>query len=186
MLAMRNLYWVLIAGVLAAVVHMITLMFIPGYVFERSLNRLAADVPSNKFFLLTSDAQRKMFPEYPPSAVFGLCRFDLSAGPVALNANLPDGFWTLTVYSKTGKTLYTVNDLQSGTNSFKLQLERAPGLLESFSAKQDDDLVASSGWKVRSTDVKGLALFWVPGNDPAMRESLSETLVKSSCSRVSS
>jgi uncharacterized membrane protein len=186
MLTMRNIYWIVVACVLAAIVHMVTLIFIPGMVFERSLKRVAVDVPENRFFLLTSDAQRKMFPEYPPNAIFGLCRFDLSKGPVALNANLPDGFWTLTVYSKAGKTLYTVNDLQSGTNTFNLQLEKAPGLIESFSAKADDDLVSSSGWKVRSTDVKGLALFWVPGNDPALRESLSAELSKSSCARVSS
>ncbi len=181
---MRNLYWALVACVLAAAVHMVALIFVPGIVFARSLDTFAADVPSNKFFLLTSDAQKKMFPEYPPNAIFGLCRFDLNAGPVALNANLPDTFWTLTVYSKNGKTLYTVNDQQSGTDSFNLQLEKAPGLIESFTTK-GDDLIASSGWKVRSTDAKGLALFWVPGNDPATRQNLSETMAKSSCSRVS-
>jgi uncharacterized membrane protein len=183
---MRILYWAIVAAVLAVAVHIVTLMFVPGMVFERSLDKFASDIPNNKFFLLTREAQQKIFPEYPPNAIFGLCRFDLSAGPVALNASLPDTFWTLTVYSRTGKTLYTVNDLQSGTNSFNLQLEEAPGLLQAFTAKGDDDVVSSSGWKVQSADVNGLVLFWVPGIDPAMRANLGETLAKSSCSRVAS
>ena len=107
---------------------------------------------------------------------------------MALNANLPDTFWTLTVYSKFGKTLYTVTDQQSGTDTFNLKLAMAPGILDMFMAKgdDDDDPVASSGWKVLSTDARGFALFWVPANDKAMRDSLSEILAKSSCNRASS
>jgi uncharacterized membrane protein len=182
---MRYLYWALVAAVLAVAVHIVVLIFVPGMVFERSLNTFSADIPNNQFFLLKADAQRKIFPDYPGNSVFGLCRFDLTAGPVALNANLPDTFWTLTVYSKTGKTLYTVNNQQSGTNSFKLELIRAPGLIESLSAAPEEDLIASSGWKVRSSDTKGFALFWVPSNDPAMRQGLGETMAKSTCRQTS-
>lgn len=184
---MRNLYWVIVAAILGVGVHITTLIFVPGFVFEKSLNRLAADVPNNKFFLLPREAQRKIFPEYPPDALFGICRFDLTTGPVDLNANLPDTFWTLTVYSKSGKTLYTVTDQQSGTNTFSLKLAMAPGLLDMFLAKgdDDDDPVASSGWKVLSEDPRGFALFWVPASDQALRENLSETLAKSSCNRSS-
>jgi uncharacterized membrane protein len=184
---MRNLYWVIVAAVLAVIVHIVTLSFVPAFMFEKNLNRLTADIPTNQFFLLPREAQRKIFPDYPPDAIFGLCRFDLTSGPVALNASLPDTFWTLTVYSKSGKTLYTVTDQQSGTNTFNLKLAMAPGILDVFLAKgDDDDPIASSGWKVLSSDERGFALFWVPAADQAMRENLGETLAKSSCGRVSS
>ena len=184
---MRNFYWVIVAAALAGIAHITTLIFVPGIVLERNFNKLAADVPNNKFFLLPREAQRQIFPEYPADALFGLCRFDLSMGPVALNANMPDTFWTLTVYSKSGKTLYTVTDQQSGTDTFNLKLALAPGLLDVFLSKSDDDdPVASSGWKVLSSDPRGFALFWVPSIDKAMRENLSETLAKSSCNTASS
>ena len=185
---MRNLYWFIVAVALAAVTHITTLVFVPGIVLERNFNALVADVPNNKFFLLPREAQRRIFPEYPVDALFGLCRFDLSTGPVSLNANMPDTFWTLTVYSKSGKTLYTATDQQSGTDTFNLKLALAPGILDVFSSKNDDDddPISSSGWKVLSSDPRGFALFWVPSIDKAMRESLSETLAKSSCNRTSS
>lgn len=184
---MRNLYWLIVAVVLATITHIATLLFVPGFVFERNLRLLTADIPSNTFFILPKDAQHKVFPEYPAATVFGLCRFNLSSGTVSLNANLPDTFWTLTIYTRSGKSIYTVNDQQSGTNTFSLKVVMAPTILDLFSAKDDtDDPVESSGWKVQSSDRHGFALFWVPSIDPAMRENLVETLSKSTCVKTAS
>ena len=183
---MRNLYWVIAAATLAVIVHISMVLFAPGFLFDRNLDRLASDVPDNKFFILPREAQKKIFPEYPAGTVFGLCRFNLSSGPITLDANLPDGIWNLTVYSRFGKTLYTVTDKQSGLNKFSLQLAMAPSMFDIFVAKEEDNLVESSGWKVLSSDDHGFALFWVPAIDQAMRESLMETLSKSSCGRATS
>ena len=180
---MRNVYWVIVAAVLAVIVHISMVLFAPGFLFERNLDRLASDIPDNTFFVLPVSAQSAIFPEYPSGTVFGLCRFNLTSGPVTLDANLPDGIWTLTVYSRFGRTLYTVTDEQSGVDKFSLQLAMAPGILDLFAVKEEDQ-VASSGWKVQSTDERGFALFWVPSTDRAMRESRSETLSKSSCGKA--
>jgi uncharacterized membrane protein len=181
---MRNLYWVIAAAVLAVIVHISMVLFAPGFLFERNLNRLASDVPDNTFFILPSSAQSAIFPEYPSGTVFGLCRFNLTSGPVTLDANLPDGIWTLTVYSRFGRTLYTVTDEQSGVDKFSLQLAMAPGVLDVFSLKEDENEVDASGWKVLSSDERGFAVFWVPALDKAMREGLAETLSKSSCGKA--
>ena len=180
---MRNLYWLIAAFALAVTVHISSVLFAPGFLFDRNLDRLTDGIPDNKFFVLPREAQGRIFPEYPAGTVFGLCRFNLASGPITLNANVPDGIWTLTVYSQFGKTLYTVNDEQSGVDQFSLQLAMAPGILDQFSAKEEDP-VASSGWKVQSSDARGFALFWVPSIDQALRESRSETLAKSFCGRA--
>ncbi len=62
----------------------------------------------------------------------------------------------------------------------------APGILDVFSLKEDEDEIESSGWKVLSSDERGFAVFWVPALDKAMRESLSETLSRSSCGKATS
>ena len=180
---MRNLYWLIAAFALAVTVHAGSVLFAPGFLFERNLDRLTNDVPDNTFFILPQEAQSRIFPEYPPGTVFGFCRFNLTSGPITLDASLPDGIWTLTVYSRFGKTLYTVNDEQSGVDQFSLQLDMAPGILDIFSTKEDDP-VATSGWKVLSSDERGFALFWVPSADQALRDSRSETLAKSSCGKA--
>jgi uncharacterized membrane protein len=178
---MRIAFWVVVASVLAVISHITTLLYAPALTFERTLSQLVSDNPRNKFFVLSSDAQHKIFPDFPKDAIFGLCRFDLRNGPVTLHANLPHTFWTFTVYSRTGKTLYTVNDRQAGVDSFNLQLVKAPSILDVFSAKDDEDVVEASVWRVQATDPKGFALFWVPTEDPAMRPSLVDTLAQSTC-----
>ena len=180
---MRNLYWVIVAAVLAVIVHISMVLFAPGFLFERNLDRLASDIPDNTFFVLPVSAQSAIFPEYPSGTVFGLCRFNLTSGPVTLDAHLPDGLWTLTVYSRFGRTLYTVTDEQSGVDKFSLQLDMAPGIFDVFSLKEDENDVEASGWKVLSSDERGFAVFWVPALDKAMREGLAETLAKSSCGK---
>jgi uncharacterized membrane protein len=183
---MRNLYWLIVAVVLAVAVHTGTVLFAPGYLFDRNLDLLAQDVPDNKFFILPRAAQSKIFPEYPSGTVFGVCRFNLAGGPVELDANLPNGLWTLTVYSQFGRTLYTVTDEQSGIDKFSLKLARAPSIFDVFSLKDDDSLVETSGWQVLSPDDRGFALFWVPALDQAMRQGLMDTLAKSSCGQATS
>ena len=171
------------AAVLAVIVHISMVLFAPGFLFERSLTRLASDIPDNTFFILPVEAQSRIFPEYPSGTVFGLCRFNLTSGPITLDASLPDGIWTLTVYSRFGRTLYTVTDEQSGVDKFSLQLAMAPSIFDVFSLKEDENEIAS-GWKVLSSDERGFAVFWVPAMDKAMREGLSETLSKTSCGKA--
>lgn len=181
---MRNLYWVIVAAVLALAVHTGAVLFAPGYLFDRNLDLLARDIPDNTFFILPREAQSRIFPEYPSGTVFGLCRFNLAEGPVVLDASLPNGLWTLTVYSQFGRTLYTVTDEQSGIDQFSLQLVKAPSIFDIFTVNEDENQIESSGWKVLSSDNRGFALFWVPALDAAMRQGLMETLAKSSCSKA--
>lgn len=180
---MRLLFWMLTAAVLGVAAHAATLLFAPRYTFERSLNS-AFDGTSNSFAILTPEAQQRLLPDYPSEAVFGLCRFDLDGGPVTLQADLPDRFWVLAVYSADGQTIYTVNDRQSGVNNFTLRLVRAPGLLEMFTAKEEEeDTVTDLAWKVASPEATGLALVWVPLSDAAQRPSLAAAVAKTSCAK---
>ena len=66
---MRNLYWVTAAAVLAIIVHIGTVLFAPGFLFDRNLDLLASDMPDNKFFILPGEAQSKIFPEFYKNVV---------------------------------------------------------------------------------------------------------------------
>lgn len=180
---MRLVFWSITALALAVAAHIATLLFAPGFTLQRSLAS-AVDVERNRFTVLTPEAQARLLPDYPRESVFGMCRFDLARGPVTLRANMPDSLWVVAVYSSNGKTIYTVNDQQSGANFFELKLVRAPSLLDLLSARADDDAdaVVDQAWKVSSPDRKGFALLWVPMADAAQRAQLTAILAQSSCS----
>lgn len=179
---MRLVFWIVTACVLGLAAHVSTLLFAPGMALERSIAS-TVDGQRNQFMVLSPTAQARLLPDYPRDTLFGLCRFDLSGGPVTLSANLPDSLWVLAVYASNGKTLYTVNDRQSGVNSFALKLVKAPSLLDMLSSRADEEseTVTDQAWIVSSPDKKGVALFWVPMPDPAQRAQLTSILARSSC-----
>ena len=77
---MRNLYWLIAAFALAVTVHISYVLFAPGFLFDRNLDRLTDGIPDNKFFVLPSEAQSRIFPEYPAGTVFGLTGSILDRG----------------------------------------------------------------------------------------------------------
>ena len=83
LLIMRNLYWVIAAAVLAVIVHISMVLFAPGFLFDRNLDRLASDVPDNTFFILPGEAQSKIFPDIPAEQFLGC------AGSTSLGAGHP-------------------------------------------------------------------------------------------------
>jgi uncharacterized membrane protein len=178
---MRTLFWLMTAAVLGLAVHIMTLLYAPPITFKRNLESQLADTPLNAFAVLTPEAQASLLPDFPSGAVFGVCRYDLGSGPVIVEANFPASFWTLTIYSSDGRTIYAANDRQSGIDSVKLRLVRAPGLMDVLAAKEEDDAIETSAWKVPSPKATGLAVLWVPIADPAMRSVVSAALSKSKC-----
>ncbi len=178
---MRAIFWLLTAAMLGLAVHVATLIYAPPLSFKRNLERQLADSPRNAFTVLTPAAQASLLPDYPPGSVFGVCRYDLAKGAVILDANFPAMFWTLTVYASDGRTIYAATDRQSGIDSVKLRLVKAPGIAEMLMAKEEEDAIETSAWKVPSSKKTGLAVLWVPTADAAMRGVAAAALAKSKC-----
>jgi uncharacterized membrane protein len=89
--------------------------------------------------------------------------------------------WTLTIYSASGDTVYSLNDRQSGTNRFTVKLSLAPSLLEMLSQTGSEDLTGATGWEVETPEPTGLAVVWVPAQEKAMRRNLEQILEASRC-----
>jgi uncharacterized membrane protein len=101
-------------------------------------------------------------------------------------AEMPDTFWSLTIYSDKGADLYTINDRQAGTNRFKLTVKRAPGLMDLFAGDQAETARAmSDGWSVEIPEPKGIAVFWMALDYPAQRKLFTDVLSRSSCTLTS-
>lgn len=176
-----RLYWVVTGLMLAIAVYAGYLLVAPGFALERNLRKAGLGGAQIKFEVLNAAAQTALFPTYPPSSVFGLCAYDVAAGPVQLKAALPNGFWTLTVYSQSGNVIYALNSRQSGTNTFTVTLKRAPGLLESITRATSDDPQTFSGWTVATPSNRGVAVLWMPLSDMAERPATVAALGASAC-----
>ena len=178
---LNRLYWLITATVVAVAVHAAYMLIAPGVALERSITAMGAVSARNVFRVLRPEEQLGLFPAYPASNVIGVCAFDVSKGSIELSANMPDGFWTLTIYSRRGGVIYALNSEQSGTKSFTVSLSKAPGLIESLLQTSGDDPGNFTGWKVATADPQGIAVLWVPAWDPAQRAAITGILERSRC-----
>ena len=45
-----------------------------------------------------------------PRMVYAVCRFSLGDGPVRIRASLPDDFWSVAIFDRRGRNVYSLND----------------------------------------------------------------------------
>lgn len=178
---MRRLFWLLTSLFTALAVHASLVLAVPEFTLKRSLGRLAGAEGHNHFFIMKPADRERLFPTYPALSVVGACAFDVRGGPVDLTGNLPQGFWTLTIYSSSGDVLYAANDQQAGTNSFTLRLQQAPDLLDMLKEQPSEDSPVASAWTVKTSDPSGLAVFWQPLPDAAVQPQAERVMSASAC-----
>lgn len=181
-----HLFWLLVAVVAAIAAHAAFALFVPGWWFAREVSKLANTHGENSFFILSEQEQAKLFPGLPRFGVTGVCVFDVAASGVTFDAKLPDGFWITTIYTDKAEAIYSVNNRQSGANSFTVSLQRAPGLIEQIikaTEKETTDEIGS-GWTVTSPEPKGLAVVWYPTPEIGLRALAAREVARSSCRPV--
>lgn len=178
-----HLFWLVVAIMAAIAAHSAFALFVPGWWFAREVAVLANAHGENSFFILSEDEQAKLFPGLPRFGVTGVCVFDVASGGVTFDANLPDGFWITTIYTDKAEAIYSVNNRQSGANSFTVSLQRAPGLVEQILKSTEKEAIdeIDSGWTVTSPEPKGLAVVWYPTPEIGLRGLAAREVGRSRC-----
>jgi len=177
------LFWIVAAIVIGAVVHLSYILVAPSLAMQRLMGVTSAEDQVNRFVLLDAEEQMRLLGEDAGESIAGKCVFDVSKGELLLTAEMPDTFWSLTVYSDRGADLYTINDRQAGTDSFKLSVKLAPGLIDLLQSDQSEQARAmSDGWSVEIPEAHGIAVFWVALDYPQQRKIFADALSHSSCS----
>lgn len=179
----KHLFWFVVAIVAAVAAHAAFALFVPGWWFSRQVAHLAHDHGQNSFFILSAEEQARLFPGLPRFGVTGVCVFDVGAGQVTFAADLPDGFWITTIYTDKAEAIYSVNNRQSGANSFSVSLRRAPGIIEQLLKSTEKEAIdeIDSGWSVTSPEPRGLAVVWYPTPEIGLRGIAAQDISRSRC-----
>jgi uncharacterized membrane protein len=177
------LFWTVSGLALAAVVHLSYVLVGTRFALQDMISTEAQAATSGQFTLLAPEEQLRLLGESEDDAVAGRCLFDLKGGALAIDAAMPDGFWSLTIYSQSGQEVYSINDRQAGTNRFKLTVKRTPGLLSFFTSSDTPDTKPSEneGWSAEIGADRGFAIFWAALDQPQMRPSMARELARTTC-----
>ncbi len=182
---MFRFYWFTLFLLTAIAVHAAYVLFMPGQTFDRKVGEIMGPDSTNKFIILSAEQAQQLVPASAPADIVGICRFDLTRGPVVLQTVPPRGFWTLSVYTTRGTQAYTLTQSQVG-DSFAVEITENPDVVRKFMSAVDatqaeQEAISNEGWRISVTDKKGLAVVWVPLSDRVFRTAAEQKLKTSRC-----
>ncbi len=181
---MGRVFWLLTVGLVAVATHIAYVLFAPGWFFQQRLNATTDGKPDNSFFVVAPEKQAQLFPLATPDDVVGVCKYDLGSGKLVLSANLPRTYWTMSIYTQSGKQVYALNDVQAGSSAFSIDVSRSKTMLEQvFSNPEAEDAgqIENLGWRVETSERRGLAIVWIPLSDALMRPRVEAIIKESRC-----
>ncbi len=185
---MGRLLWLSTVAVVAAAVHFAYVLFAPGLLFERQVFATTDGKPDNSFFVLVPEKQAQLFPTATAQDVVGICKYDLKGGRLTLAANLPKTYWTMSIYSQTGKQVYALDDVQAGSSAISIELSQSKTFFQQILAMaspsadgEDSSQIEDLGWRVETPEPRGLAIVWIPLSDELMRPRVESIIKESRC-----
>jgi uncharacterized membrane protein len=182
---LRKLFWIFLAVLLGIGIHIVYVLFVPAVVFDRAVAALSGGQGNNTLVVLPATISANAVPGFAGDGVIALCRLDLSKGKVGLTLKVPGSYWSLAIYSQSGRQVYALNDKQAGADSFEIVIARAKSLVEQVTnvGENDDvnDDIANAAWTVEINEPKGLALLWAPLSDPLQRPAMEAIMKGGRC-----
>lgn len=175
------IFWGLATALLATIVHLTIVLFAPVFDVGRKMAAFEAAAPLNSLSGIGDANQRDdLFVEPSPDIVYAFCRFDLTEGPLLIEAAIPATYWSVSVYSDTGENIYTLNDAQTGGDKLRLVIVDADPLGDNDAKPHPEQ----DTLKYTSPARSGLIIFrgFVP--DRSMREVVRSTVSSAQCNPV--
>lgn len=107
----RTLLYVLGGLLLGGVIHIAIVFMVPYYAGNDAWAQMSQFGRDGAFHLLpTPEAGAEPVAALDPRMEQAVCRFTLANGPVRVQATLPDEFWSVAVFDRRGRNIYSITD----------------------------------------------------------------------------
>ena len=151
----RNWLWLVATLIVAAAVHVASVMLLPHIIMNRAMGRIAHRAGINNMLhdpRPTAAARGVVRPS--PDLLYSTCVYDLSGGPVRVHASgMPSTYWSVSLFDNETNNFYVINDRQAKTGGVDFVI---------VPPNQDKE---PPGKFVRSPSLRGLVLFRTPIDD---------------------
>lgn len=110
----RTLLFVIGGLLLGGIIHIAIVLLVPYYAERDAWAKIGSLGRDGVFHTLPiPEAGAEPIAFLDPRMVQTVCRFSLDDGPVRILAELPDDFWSLAVFDRRGRNVYSLNDRAS-------------------------------------------------------------------------
>jgi len=175
----RTLLWLFGGALLGGIIHLVVILTLPALAEQSVWTRLADLDADNAVVILPAARAGEPNPlGLDPALVHGVCRIDLSQGPVYVSGRLPDAFWSLALVDPTGIVTYSTTNRDGIGQTLELGIFNADQTR--LLARQQLDITEGT-LVVESATNHILALIRLAPPHPAVRERFEAELSKVSC-----
>ena len=180
---MKTFAWVLGGLFLAGIIHVVSVLVLPVFATGDAWNRLARYGSYNHFYILPAATPfGEAIADMDPNLEYAVCRFDLAEGPLRLNLEIPQGYWSIGIYDRFAGNYYALNNRSAGTPKLTLWVADQEQILAMLPEGLDDaGADAQDLLPVKSPDRYGLVILRVLVPEESFRARAIDALEKSSC-----
>jgi uncharacterized membrane protein len=145
-------------AIVAALVHLIVVMLIPLVATNDAYARLSKLGAMNATILLPRVGPgERMTPYGDPAVATSICRFDLTSGPLRVQAPLGrSGFASISLHTRRGLVFYALTD-KAATHGMIEAVVATPAQVRALAAHDDED-DPSTDLRVSSPSSEGLVV----------------------------
>jgi uncharacterized membrane protein len=170
----RMMLWLLGAILLGGIIHLATVLLLPGMASQDAYARMSAIAPVNAVIPVPAPTpERSVMPFMDPAFAVSVCRYDLSRGPLKFSVPISQAYTSVSFYSRSDVAYYAINDRAAGRRMIELDLmtvaQRAE-LPENEEITRADRLVVASPTTTGLIVIRALApeAGWIPAARSAL------------------
>lgn len=170
----------LLGGVLlSGVVHLATIIILPRTATQDAFARLINDAPVNTVAALPQPRPDKAtMPFMDPAFAAGICRYDLSNGPLKLTVPVSLAYTSVSFYTRHDVAYYAINDRAAGRRIIELDLMTAE---QKNAMPEDEDVTAADRLIVESPTASGLIAIRALAPEPGLMPMAQTTIANARC-----
>lgn len=176
----NKFFWIIMTLVFTVVGHLGYVLFYPPSLMERKINQGFVSSSELGFVSLSEKQTIALFPAEDPSILHAVCPFDVSEGAVKISIAQIDNYWSLSIYSQTGDSYYSINDRQSVDSNLKI-------FVRQNNAKDDEEKkqrqLVSDKAVVDAPAPKGWVILRLQIYNPASRKIVEEQVNSFKCEK---
>jgi uncharacterized membrane protein len=182
MLVRRTLFFILGGIFLGGVIHIAIVFMVPYYANQDAwavMHRFGRD---GQFHVLpTPEAGAEPLASLDPRMIQAVCRFNLTSGPVHIGATFDDEFWSVAVFDRRGRNIYSLNDRSADRSRLDLAILTP---VQMAKLRQDPPASLESAIVLEAPISVGFVLLRAFVPDDSLAASVSGSLKAAECSKT--
>jgi uncharacterized membrane protein len=176
----RTLLFIVGGLLLGGVIHLAIVLLVPMYASHDAFAEMGKFGVDRKFHVLpVPEAGSEAIPGMDPRMLQAECRFRLTEGPLRVSARMPDDFWSVAVFDRHGRNVYSLNDRATEGPDLQLAVVTTVQLAR---LRQNPPPALDAAIAIELPINEGFVLLRVFVSDPSMLPRATAALTAADCS----